>query len=124
MLAFRSVMVEVFLSVIWTAPLSRSCLSLVPAELASDPDRMRRFVREAKAASALKHSNVATIHEIGESDGIHFIAMEYVEGETLAAKIGGRSLETAEIVEIGLQVVDALEEAHSQGITHRDIKPG
>src|SRR2546426_4760372 len=59
-------------------------LKILPAELASDPDRMRRFVREAKAASALKHSNVATIHEIGESDGVHFIAMEYVVVQALA----------------------------------------
>jgi len=99
-------------------------LKILPTELASDRDRMQRFVREARAASALKHPNVATIHEMGEFDGLHFIAMEYVEGETLAAKIGGRPLETAEIVEIGLQAADALDEAHSKGITHRDIKPG
>jgi eukaryotic-like serine/threonine-protein kinase len=99
-------------------------LKILPAELASDPDRMRRFVREAKAASALKHPNVAHIYEIGDSAGTNFIAMEYVEGETLAAQINGRPLETAEMVEVGLQVADALDEAHSRGIIHRDIKPG
>ena len=98
-------------------------LKILPAQLASDQDRMRRFIREARAASALKHPNVTHIYEIGESDGVHFIAMEYVEGKTLAAKISGRPLKPAEIVEIGLQVADALDDAHSKGITHRDIKP-
>ena len=98
-------------------------LKILPTELASDPERMRRFVREARAASALKHAHVAHIYEIGEADGIHFIAMEYVEGQTLAARINGRPLDTGEILDIGLQVADALDEAHSKGITHRDIKP-
>ena len=98
-------------------------LKILPAELASDPDRIRRFIREARAASGLKHPNVATIYEIGKSDEFHFIAMEYVEGQTLAAKISGRPLPIAEIVDIGLQVADALDEAHRKGITHRDIKP-
>jgi serine/threonine protein kinase len=98
-------------------------LKILPAQVASDRDRMRRFIREARAASALKHPNVTHIYEIGESDGVHFIAMEYVEGKTLAAKIGGRPLKPAEIVEIGLQVADALDDAHSEGVIHRDIKP-
>ena len=98
-------------------------LKILPAELASDPDRIRRFIREARAASGLKHPNVATIYEIGKSDEFHFIAMEYVEGQTLADKISGRPLPIAEIVDIGIQVADALDEAHRKGITHRDIKP-
>jgi serine/threonine protein kinase/TolB-like protein/Flp pilus assembly protein TadD len=98
-------------------------LKILPKQVAADQDRMRRFVREAKAASALNHPNVATIHEIGEADGVSYLVMEYVEGETLTAKITGQALETAEILEIGLQVADALDEAHSKGITHRDIKP-
>jgi len=98
-------------------------LKILPAELASDPDRLRRFVREAKAASSLKHPNVAAIYEMGESNGLHFIAMEHVEGQTLASKISGRPLEIAAIVEIALQVADALDEAHGKHITHRDIKP-
>jgi eukaryotic-like serine/threonine-protein kinase len=98
-------------------------LKILPAQVASDQDRMRRFTREARAASALKHPNVTHIYEIGESEGVPFIAMEYVEGKTLAAKISGRPLKPAEIVEIGLQVADALDDAHSKGITHRDIKP-
>ncbi len=98
-------------------------LKILPAELALDRGRMHRFTREARAASALKHPNVAHIYGIGESEGIHFIAMEPVEGQTLAAGISGRPLENAEIVEITLQVADALDEAHTKGITHCDIKP-
>src|SRR5262245_26819502 len=99
-------------------------LKVLPTEMACDPERMRRFVREAKAASALKHPNVATVYEIGKTEEVNFIAMEYVEGLTLANKISGRPLPVTEIVEIGLQAADALDEAHRKGITHRDIKPG
>ena len=84
---------------------------------------MQRFIREARTASALKHPNVAHIYDIGESEGTNFIAMEYVEGQTLAAEISGRPLDVAVIVEIGLQINDALDEAHSKGIMHRDLKP-
>ncbi len=98
-------------------------LKILPADVATDAERMRRFVSEAKAASALNHPHVATIYEIGEADSVRFIAMEYVEGQTLAAKINGQPLAIAEIIEIGSQIADALDEAHSKGITHRDIKP-
>jgi TolB-like protein/Flp pilus assembly protein TadD/predicted Ser/Thr protein kinase len=98
-------------------------LKILPQEMSVDAERMRRFVREAKAASALNHSNVAHIYEIGETDGQSFIAMEYIEGQTLAAKINGHPLETGEIAEIGIQIADALDEAHGKGITHRDMKP-
>jgi serine/threonine protein kinase/tetratricopeptide (TPR) repeat protein len=99
-------------------------LKILPSEFADNEERRDRFVREAKAASALTHPNVAHIYEIGESDGVHFIAMEHVEGETLAARLKGRPLPTKEILDIGLQVADALDEAHEKGSTHRDIKPG
>jgi len=98
-------------------------LKILPGDLASDADRMQRFTREAKAASALNHPNVATIYDVGESDGVRFIAMEHVEGQTLAARIAGRPLAPADIVDIGAQVADALDAAHARGITHRDIKP-
>ncbi|HEV8132162.1 MAG TPA: protein kinase [Acidobacteriota bacterium] len=101
----------------------RVALKSLPAAVASDPERMGRFVREAKAASALNHPNVAHIYEIGQTEGVSFIAMEYVEGQTLAYKIGGHPLQVAEIIEIGIQAADALDEAHGKGITHRDIKP-
>ena len=84
---------------------------------------MRRFVREAKAASALNHPHVATIYEIGEASGVSFIAMELVEGQTLAARIDEAPMSLREIVDIGSQIADALAEAHRKGITHRDIKP-
>jgi serine/threonine protein kinase len=98
-------------------------LKILPLDLAFDADRMQRFTREAKAASALNHPNVATIHDIGESDGVRFIVMEYVEGETLAQKIAERPLTVTEIVDVAVQVADALDAAHAKGITHRDIKP-
>ena len=97
-------------------------LKILPGELAEDADRMQRFTREAKAASALNHPNVATIYDVGESDGISFIVMEHVEGETLLARIG-RRLTSSEVVDIAVQAADALDLAHAKGITHRDIKP-
>ncbi|MBI4468216.1 MAG: serine/threonine-protein kinase [Acidobacteria bacterium] len=98
-------------------------LKLLPVHLTRDGDSMRRFVQEAKAASALSHPNVAHIYEIGEADGFSFIAMEYVEGQTLEARIRNGPLDCDEVVDIGIQVAKALQEAHSKGIIHRDIKP-
>ncbi len=98
-------------------------LKILPIEVASDPDRLRRFVREAKAASALNHPNIATIYEIGESDGIHWIAMELVEGHTLAERMKDHPLEIDEILDVGIQAAEGLEAAHKKGIIHRDIKP-
>jgi serine/threonine protein kinase len=97
-------------------------LKILPGELARDPERMQRFAIEAKAASALNHPNVATIYDVGESDGLHFIAMEHVEGETIATRIG-RPMTPSEVVDIAVQAADALDVAHAKGITHRDIKP-
>jgi serine/threonine protein kinase len=98
-------------------------LKILPGDLAADPDRMQRFEREARAASALNHPNVATIYDVGESDGIHFIAMEHVEGQTIAERIGGQPLTASEVIDVAVQVADALDVAHAKGITHRDIKP-
>jgi len=97
-------------------------LKILPGELAADADRMQRFTREAKAASALNHPNVAAIYDVGESEGISFIAMEHVEGETLLARIS-RRMTPPEVVDIAVQAADALDLAHAKGITHRDIKP-
>jgi non-specific serine/threonine protein kinase len=97
-------------------------LKILPEELAADADLMQRFTREAKAASALNHPNVATIHDVGESDGIPFIVMEHVDGETLLARIS-RRMTPPEVVDIAVQAADALDLAHAKGITHRDIKP-
>jgi serine/threonine protein kinase len=98
-------------------------IKILPGDLAGDPERMQRFEREARAASALNHPNVATIYDVGESDGLHFIVMEHVEGETVAARVEGRSLLPAAVVDIAVQAADALDVAHAKGITHRDIKP-
>jgi len=98
-------------------------LKILPPDLALDADRMARFSREAKAASALNHPNVATIHDIGESHGVRFIVMEYVEGHTLEEQVIAGPQPTTSIVDIASQVADALEAAHAKGITHRDIKP-
>jgi serine/threonine protein kinase len=98
-------------------------LKILPSEVCRDADRMRRFVQEAKTASALSHPNVARVFEIGEADGVSFLAMEYIEGETLDARIGGAPLPLAEAITIAVQVADALDAAHAKGIVHRDIKP-
>ena len=98
-------------------------LKILPRELASDRDRLRRFMVEAKAASAVSHSNVAHIYEIGEAAGIHFIAMEYVEGETLAARLKAGPLPPREVARIGQEIAAALEDAHAHRIIHRDLKP-
>lgn len=98
-------------------------IKILPSDVASDPTRHRRFVQEAKAASALKHPGVAGIYELGEWDGMHFIVMEHVEGETLEERIKGQPLAIPQILHFAVQITDALEEAHSRGVIHRDIKP-
>jgi serine/threonine protein kinase/Tfp pilus assembly protein PilF len=101
----------------------RVALKILPQELAVDQDKMSRFVREAKSASALNHPNIITIHEIGEISGTHYIATEYIEGETLKTRLKRESLSLRSTLEIALQVASALEAAHRAGIVHRDIKP-
>lgn len=101
----------------------RVALKVLPPEVGADPERMHRFVQEARLASALTHPNVAYIHEIGQAGDIRFLAMEYVEGEPLSNRIREGPLAMDEIVQIGIQVADALDDAHSKGIVHRDIKP-
>jgi serine/threonine protein kinase/Tfp pilus assembly protein PilF len=98
-------------------------LKFLPAEMAQDAQALERFQREAKAASQLNHPGICTVHAFDQHDGQHFIAMELLEGETLAERIRRGPVELAQLLELGTQIADALESAHAKGIVHRDLKP-
>ncbi len=113
---------EVYLA--WDSELERTvALKMLHADVASDPQRMRRFVQEARAASALNHPNILTIYEIGQADSTRFIATEFIDGETLRRHIKSDKLKSSQLLDVILQVASALAAAHEAGIIHRDIKP-
>jgi serine/threonine protein kinase len=98
-------------------------IKVLPSERMSDENRRRRFVHEARAASALNHPNIVTIHEIESADGIDFIVMEYVEGKTLDAVIPRQGMKLGEVLRIAIPIADAVARAHAAGIVHRELKP-
>ncbi len=99
-------------------------IKVLPSHLAATPDARARFEREARAISALNHPNICTLHDVGHQDGVDFLVMEYLEGESLAARLVNGALPMDEVLKVGTQIADALDKAHRQGLVHRDLKPG
>src|SRR6267154_874075 len=99
-------------------------IKILPAHLSSDPLRKQRFEREAKTISSLNHPNICVLHDVGQQDGIDYLVMECVEGETLAKRLEKGALPLEQVLKYGMQIADALDKAHRSGVVHRDLKPG
>ena len=98
-------------------------IKVLPEHVAADPDLKQRFEREAKTISSLNHPHICTLHDIGSQDGVDFLVMEYLEGDTLAQRLEKGALPLDQALKIAIEIADALDKAHRQGITHRDLKP-
>src|SRR5689334_15134396 len=98
-------------------------VKILPAELITDKRRLLRFEQEARAVSSLNHPNIITLHEIGQTDDLHYLVTEYVEGETLRQRLQQGQMELMDVLDIAMQICNALAAAHQAGIIHRDIKP-
>ena len=99
-------------------------IKVLPEHVAADPDLKQRFEREAKTISSLNHPHICTLYDIGSQDGIDFLVMEYLEGDTLARRLEKGALPLEQALKVAIEIADALDKAHRQGITHRDLKPG
>ena len=99
-------------------------IKVLPEHVAADPDLKQRFEREAKTVAALSHPHICTLYDIGSQDGIDYLVMEYLEGDTLAQRLEKGALPLDQALKIAVEIADALDKAHRQGITHRDLKPG
>src|SRR5436305_546779 len=99
-------------------------IKVLPSHLSNSPDLKQRFEREAKAISSLQHSHICTLHDVGSQDGVDFLVMEYLEGQTLADRLAKSRLPLDQALKIGIEIAQALESAHRHGIVHRDLKPG
>ncbi len=99
-------------------------IKVLPAHLAENPELRQRLEREAKAISSLSHPNICPLYDIGHEDGVDYLVMEFIDGETLGERLANGPLSLEETLKYGVQIADALEKAHRQGIIHRDLKPG
>jgi eukaryotic-like serine/threonine-protein kinase len=99
-------------------------IKILPSHFADDATRRQRFEREAKVVSSLNHPNICTLHDIGHQEGVDFIVMEYLEGESLAERLEKGPLQAVQVLQYGTQIASALDKAHRNGVTHRDLKPG
>ncbi len=99
-------------------------IKVLPSHLSDNAERRERFEREARAVSSLNHPHICTLHDVGEQDGTHFLVMEYIEGETLADRLMKGPLPLDQALRYGIEIADALDKAHRQGVVHRDLKPG
>src|SRR5450631_3500399 len=99
-------------------------IKILPAHLSDNPEARQRFDREARAISSLNHPNICTLYDVGHQDGMDYIVMEFLEGETLAARLAKGPLPTEQLLRFSMEIADALDKAHRQGIVHRDLKPG